>query len=106
MLESLEEQERQRLELLENDYIAGDVEVEDNETTPWLQYTKWPKQFANRLLDIIAVASCKPESCPTEALALGYWDGEAVSSLLENEIRLQQLTRLFDGIFDRCEGTL
>ncbi len=40
ILETLEDQERQRLELLENDYIAGDAEVEDNETTPWLQYTK------------------------------------------------------------------
>ena len=58
ILETLEDQERQRLKLLENDHIAGDIEVEDDETTPWLQYTKWPEQFVGRPLDIITVVAC------------------------------------------------
>ena len=106
MLETLEDQERQRLELLENDHVAGDAEVEDDETTPWLQYTKWPEQLAGRPLDIITAAACQPEGCPIQDYILGYWDGEAVVSSLENESRVQQLTRLLDGVFDRCEKTL
>jgi hypothetical protein len=40
LLEGLEEQERQSLEQLEGDHVAGDVEVEADEKTPWLLYTK------------------------------------------------------------------
>jgi len=58
VLETLEDQERQRLELLESDHIAGDVEVEDDETTPWLRHIKWPEQFTSRPLDIITAAVC------------------------------------------------
>jgi len=106
-LEALEDQERQRLELLENDHIAGDAEIEDDETTPWLQYTKWPEQFAGRPMDIITAAACRPEGCPIQDYyTVGYWDGEAVVSSLENESRVQQLARLLDGVFDRCEKTL
>jgi hypothetical protein len=106
VLETLEGQERQRLELLESDHIAGDAEVEDDETTPWLQHTKWSEQFAGRPLDIITAAAYQPDDCPIPDYALGYWAGEALVSSLENESRLQQLTRLLDTVFDRCEKTL
>jgi hypothetical protein len=58
LLETLEDQEQQRLELLEQDHTAWDAEVEDDDTTPWLQYTKWPEQFAGRPLDINNHSNC------------------------------------------------
>jgi hypothetical protein len=57
LLEGLEEQERQRLEQLEEDHVAGDAEVKADEKTPWLLYTKWPERFAGRPLDIIVAAA-------------------------------------------------
>jgi hypothetical protein len=107
VLEALEYQERQRLELLENDFIASDVEVEDDDTTPWLQYTRWPKYFAGRPLDIVTAAAYLPEGPPpTHGYVLGYWEGEAVVSSLDHEGRVRQLTHLLDGVFDRYEETL
>ena len=67
-----EDQERQRLELLENDHVASDIEVEYDETTPWLQYTKWPKQFVSRPLDIIATATYQAQDCPMQDCALTW----------------------------------
>jgi hypothetical protein len=40
LLENLEEQERHRLEQLEQDSITHDAEIEEDETTPWLRYTR------------------------------------------------------------------
>src|SRR3981081_1182641 len=34
---------------------------EDNETTPWLQYTKAPILFQNRPLDIITASAQRPD---------------------------------------------
>jgi hypothetical protein len=106
LLESLEGQEQQRLELLEQDHLARDAEVEEDETTPWLRYTKWPGQFAGRPLDIIVATARQPRSYPVEDYALGYWQGEAIVSRLDWEIKLGQLVGLVDQVFDRCESTL
>lgn len=46
ILEQLEEEEARRLEQLEQDHLAADAEVEGDETTPWLNTTRWPEQFA------------------------------------------------------------
>jgi hypothetical protein len=78
-LKNLEDQEEQRLESLKEDNLAWDAEVEDDETRPWPQYTKWPEQFASRPLDIISAASRLPEPCPKDAdYSLGYLAGKAI----------------------------
>jgi hypothetical protein len=71
LLESLEEQERHRLEQLEQDGLAYDAEIEEDETTPWLWYTQWPEQFRGHPLDIITAASCQPDDCPVNNFPLG-----------------------------------
>ena len=54
LLEQLEQEEAQRLEQLEQDYFVADAEVEADDTTPWLEATRWPEQFARLPIDIIA----------------------------------------------------
>ncbi|KAH7327569.1 hypothetical protein BKA65DRAFT_374357, partial [Rhexocercosporidium sp. MPI-PUGE-AT-0058] len=76
------------------------------ETTPWLRYTRWPEQFRERPLDVITAASCQPDDCPIQDFALGVWAGETVTSSLADEIKIRQLLRLLDQVFDRCEVTL
>jgi len=48
----------------------------------------------------------QPRSYPVEDYALGYWQGEAIVSRLDWEIKLGQLVGLVDQVFDRCESTL
>lgn len=52
--------------------------AEDNETTPWLQHTRWPKTFRDRPLDVIAGSTRQPAQGPNrnkEDYLLGIWQG-------------------------------
>jgi hypothetical protein len=42
-LEQLEKEEIERLALQDKENALWDAEVEQSNTTPWLQYTKWPQ---------------------------------------------------------------
>lgn len=76
LLERFEHVEVQRLMLQERDDASWDAEVESSDTTPWLQYTKWPEQFAHRPLEVIAAAARRPESYPCDDYLLGFWKWE------------------------------
>ena len=83
--------------------------AEDNETTPWLQHTKWPELFRNRPVDIIAASTRQPAQGPNqnnEDYVLGVWRGIPLRSPAAAEARLRLLMRAVDDIFDRAEATL
>lgn len=72
-LEQLEKEEIERLALQDEENASWDAEVEPSDTTPWLQYTKWPRQCASRPIEIIAATARQP--CPylSKDYALGFW---------------------------------
>ncbi|KAH7231095.1 hypothetical protein BKA59DRAFT_497663 [Fusarium tricinctum] len=59
------------LEFREHQY--DDHTVEQNETTPWLQHTGWPRLFHSRPLGIIAATAKKPKPAWNEDYLLGQW---------------------------------
>jgi hypothetical protein len=69
ILEQLEEEEARRLEQLEQDHLAADAEVKGDETTPWLNATRWPEQFAQLPIDIIARSALQPVPVAVAAAA-------------------------------------
>ena len=62
MLDQRKQEEASRLEKLEQDHLAGDIEAEADETTPWLNAAYWPEQFAQRPIEIIARSALQPVS--------------------------------------------
>lgn len=83
--------------------------AEDNETTPWLQHTKWPERFQNQPLDVISASTKLPARGPYErqkSLMLGNWHGATVQSSAASEGRLRILMQTVDDMFDRAEASL
>ncbi|KID83870.1 hypothetical protein MGU_08842 [Metarhizium guizhouense ARSEF 977] len=83
--------------------------AEDNETTPWLQHTRWPERFRNRPLDIITASSRLPaRGCYEQNgdFPLGSWRGIPLRSSAAVEARIRVLMRAIDDMFDRAEATL
>ncbi|KAH6957461.1 hypothetical protein DER45DRAFT_308367 [Fusarium avenaceum] len=62
------------------EHQLSDHDVEQNETTPWLQHTGWPRLFHNRPLGIIAATAKKPKSAWNEDYLLGQWHDMALRS--------------------------
>ena len=58
--------------LQERDDAAWDAKVESSDMTLWLQYTKWPEQFACRLLEVISATARHLEAYPYDDYLLGY----------------------------------
>jgi hypothetical protein len=87
-LHRLEQQEIQRLELLEQDCIAQEAELEDSDNSPWLRWTKWPAQFAGLPLDIITASAVRPQKAPKSDYVLGVWAGEHFVSPVADEVKL------------------
>lgn len=110
----LEAQEQMRLAALEQgqqqDHLAHSTNPTATETTPWLQHTQWPQQFAHRPLPIIAASAIPPQqkSFHTAELdyTLGVWEGSEFLSPAEDELRIRQLLRSLDSVFSRCLRTL
>ncbi|KFY28356.1 hypothetical protein V491_00512 [Pseudogymnoascus sp. VKM F-3775] len=61
-LEALQAQEQHRLLQVERDSMIAEASRQDadSSTTPWLDYTRWPEQFAGRPLDILAATAVLP----------------------------------------------
>jgi hypothetical protein len=77
----------------------------DNETTPWLQYTKACILFRNWPLDIITASAQKPNTNNVE-YCLGSWQRRPVVSPVRNKAQLRVLIWAVDQVFDRAEATL
>lgn len=105
-LEKMEREEVERLRSQEEDHESWDAEVEHAESSLWLQYMKWPAQFANRPLEIIAAAARKPALEPFEDYELGVWNGSLQVSPVEDEIKIRAMLSLVDQMFQRCHETL
>lgn len=110
----LEAQEQMRLTTLEQDqqqdHLAHSTNPTATETTPWLQHTQWPRQFAHRPLPIIAASAILPRQKSFRAAevdyTLGVWEGSEFLSPAEDELRIRQLLRSLDSVFGRCLLTL
>ncbi|KJK85167.1 hypothetical protein H633G_10998 [Metarhizium anisopliae BRIP 53284] len=75
--------------------------AEDNETTPWLQHTRWPERFRNRPLDIITASSRLPaRGCYEQNgdFTLGSWRGIPLRSSAAVEARIRVLMRAIDDM--------
>ncbi len=82
--------------------------IEDNETTPWLEFTKWPELFVNRPIEIITTTARLPSrsSWNNEGYLLGDWRGSPVYSSAVTERRIRLLMTGVDDMFDRASATL
>lgn len=60
-LAELEDKEDARILKESETYeINGRSCVDDDETTPWLRYTRWPARLAGKPLDIISASTLRP----------------------------------------------
>ncbi|KAH7111677.1 hypothetical protein B0J13DRAFT_659877, partial [Dactylonectria estremocensis] len=82
------------------------LDIEQSETTKWLQHTGWPQLFRNRPLDIIAASTLQPRPGYNEDYLLGSWQGTQVWSSVAVEAQLQIILRGVDLMFDRAKFTL
>ncbi|EXA30083.1 hypothetical protein FOVG_18497 [Fusarium oxysporum f. sp. pisi HDV247] len=89
-----------------HDRQADDHDVEQNETTPWLQHTGWPRLFHGRPLGIIAATARKPKPAWNEDYLLGQWHDTALQSLAVVEAQLRVILRGVDIMVDRACFTL
>ena len=88
--------------LQDEENASWDAEVEPSNTTPWLQYTKWPRNFASRPIEIIAAIARQPCPYPSKDYALGFWNGIEITSPVADEVKLQTNLNMLDDMFDRC----
>ncbi|KAH7459229.1 hypothetical protein FOMA001_g20149 [Fusarium oxysporum f. sp. matthiolae] len=89
-----------------SEHQLDDHDVEQNETTPWLQHTGWPRLFHNRPLGIIAATAKKPKSAWNEDYLLGQWHDMALRSPAPVEAQLRVILRGVDLMIDRATFTL
>ena len=107
-LEALQAQEQHRLLRVERDSMIAEASRQeaDSSTTPWLNYTRWPEQFASRPLDILAATAVLPVRGSAADYVLGSWEGCSFISPAGDELRLCRLVQAFDAVFQRCLDTL
>jgi hypothetical protein len=112
MLDEIEQDEQDRLALMELDFIVEDNVIKEGpNTTIWLKRTGWHTLFANRPLDIIVASRLLPRqptrNAPTiQQRLLGAWAGEPIHSVAESEIKLWIISRCLDKAFDIYKETL
>lgn len=101
-----EEEEDARLLAESESYeINGHTCVDDDETTMWLKYTKWPSKLAGKPLDIISASTQKPLPYSDDYL-LGSWMGKDFLSPVADEAKLLELMTAVDCMFKRALETL
>ncbi|OBT48771.1 hypothetical protein VE00_00842 [Pseudogymnoascus sp. WSF 3629] len=106
LLSIQEEEEDARLLAANEEYeVDGRSCVDDDETTLWLKYTKWPVQLANRPLDILSASSLQPTASDDDYV-LGDWAGTQFVSPAADEAKLRVLLQATDQMFTRAEETL
>jgi hypothetical protein len=107
-LTALQEQEQQRLIQAEQEDAIEEASRQeaDSSTTPWLQFTQWPTQFAHRPLAILVATTVIPRGSDIDDYLLGRWEGHDLISLQSDELRLHHLVQAFDQVSSRCLDTL
>ncbi len=107
-LEALQKREQERLLQAEhsNSIAEAGRQMADSSTTPWLEYTQWPEQFASRPLDILVATAVLPARRCTVDYVLGSWEGRDFISPKEDEMKLCRLIQAVDTVFERCLHTL
>lgn len=83
-----------------------DHAVEQNETTPWLQHTGWPRLFHSRPLGIIAATAKKPKPAWNENYLLGQWHDTVLRIPATKEAQLRVILHGVDLMIDRATSTL
>jgi hypothetical protein len=112
ILERLEKEECSWLEQLAEDHLTADTKVEIKEISPWLNVTKWPRQFADRPVDLICRYAQLPSSAAVAVAVaegdtyLGSFRGTDLFSCAANKVRIQQIMWIFSLVFERCLATL
>jgi hypothetical protein len=106
LLLAQEDEEDARLLAMAEEYeINGRSCVDDDETTLWLKYTKWPEHLAGRPLDLLTATALQPAASDDDYL-LGDWAGADVVSPAAHEARLRDLVRAIDQMFARASAIL
>ncbi|EGU73455.1 hypothetical protein FOXB_16035 [Fusarium oxysporum f. sp. conglutinans Fo5176] len=88
------------------EHQSDDHNVEQNETTPWLQHTGWPRLFHEKPLGIIAATARKPNLAWNEDYLLGQWNDIALHCPAAVEAQLRIILRGVDLMVDRATFTL
>ncbi|KAF5572192.1 hypothetical protein FPCIR_14349 [Fusarium pseudocircinatum] len=88
------------------EHQPDDHNVEQNETTPWLQHTGWPRLFHDKSLGIIAATARKPKSAWNEDYLLGQWNDIALHCPAAVEVKLRIILRGVDLMVGRAKFTL
>ena len=105
-LAELEDEEDARILKESETYeINGRSCVDDDETTPWLRYTRWPARLAGKPLDIISASTLRPTR-HLDDYVLGTWAGQDFASPAEDEAKLRTLMAAADLMFGRAMETL
>ena len=71
------QQEEEDAQLLSNNggfEVNGCSSIDDDETTLWLKYTRWPVTLAGRPLDILSASALRPADYRGDNI-LGSWQG-------------------------------
>ncbi|KAH7186989.1 hypothetical protein DER44DRAFT_737016 [Fusarium oxysporum] len=92
--------------LKHHNHQPDNYDVEQNETTPWLQHTGWPRLFHGRPLGIIATTAKRPRSAWNEDYLLGQWHDTALRSPAAVEAQLRAILCGVDLMIDRAVFTL
>ncbi|KAL5611084.1 hypothetical protein FOBRF1_007201 [Fusarium oxysporum] len=80
--------------------------INPNETTPWLQHTRWPDLFRNRSLEVISTTAQQPDFVQGQDYLLGKWKESSVESSAEAEAQLRILLHGVDIMFNRVMATM
>lgn len=83
----------------------GRFSIDDDETTLWLKYTKWPITLAGRPLDILSASALRPVDYEGDNI-LGSWGGFNFDSPQADESKLLGIMLAVDAVFERALETL
>ncbi|KFZ23272.1 hypothetical protein V502_02257 [Pseudogymnoascus sp. VKM F-4520 (FW-2644)] len=105
-LAELEDEEDARILKESETYeVRGRLCVDDDETTPWLRYTKWPIRLAGKPLDIVIASTLQPTK-HLDDYVLGTWAGRDFASPADDEAKLRTLMAAADLMLGRAMETL
>lgn len=100
-----EEEDTQLLSTIADFEVNGHSSIDDDETTLWLKYTKWPVTLAGRPLVILSASALRPANYGGDNI-LGSWSGFDFDSPEADESKLLGIMMAADAMFERALETL